>query len=212
MLVKNAFKNQTWTTHCRYLCSNPLSSYGCISCVFSNSIKLAQVHVSTSGGLHRPQKLTFFLHLFYRLRHPTPTTTASFPHNPSLWLLFRVGPGDRRKLTECMRVCVSVCSQLCTVEAEPTFYHSDSYMALDGWLAKVREALWFRPLCKEREESLVSDYTPQPKSRSDINLTFSSITHYSFLILIRIMNLPFWLFKEKEKKKIQKCIFLWAIL
>lgn len=139
MLVKNALKNRTRPTdilspHCRRLCSNPLSSYGGISYVLSNSIKLARVHVSISGGLYRPQKLTFFLHLFCRLCHPTPTITASFPHNPSLWLLFRVGPGDRRRLTECICVCVYTVVY-CESRADflpQRFIHGLGWMV--GWL------------------------------------------------------------------------------
>lgn len=187
MLVKNALKNQTRPTnilspHCRRLCSNSLSSYCGISYVLSNSVKLARVHVSVTGGLHWPQKLTFFLHLFCRLCHPTPTITASFPHNPSLWLLFRVGPGDRRRLTECICVCVHSCvlwkqSQLSTT-------------AIHTWPWTIGRLKWGNEwghfdlgLCVEKAKTLLfltvrsCDYTwAQPKSRSDINLTFSSIT------------------------------------
>lgn len=73
-LLKLTSKNQSrpahiLSPHCRHLCSDSLRFYG-ISCVFSISVKLGQVHVSISGWLHRVQKLTFFLHLFYHLRLP----------------------------------------------------------------------------------------------------------------------------------------------
>lgn len=152
MLVKTALKNQSQPTNilssdCGHLCSNPPCSYRGISYVLSISVRLAEVCVSISGGLRRPQKLTFFFHLFYHLHHPSPTSTASFPHNPSLWLLFRVGPGDRRRLTECISLCM--CLHSCILwAAELTFFRNAFTHGL-GWLAEVREwakALWFRPL------------------------------------------------------------------
>lgn len=48
------------------------------------------------------------LSAFCILATPPPTNPASFSHNPPLWRLFRVGPGDRRP-TECICVCVHSC-------------------------------------------------------------------------------------------------------
>lgn len=48
------------------------------------------------------------LSAFCILATPPPTNPASFSHNPPLWLLFRVGPGDRR-LTECICACIHSC-------------------------------------------------------------------------------------------------------
>lgn len=143
--------------HCRRLCSNPPHSYEHISYVLRTLVKLARAHVSISAGLHRPQKLTFFLHLFYHLRHPTPTTTtASFPHNPSLWLLFRVGPGDRRGLTECICVCVCVHSFVLWKQSQFSTAAIHTWPWMVGWRKWGSEREHFDlGLCVEKAKSLL---------------------------------------------------------
>ena len=79
-----------------------------VSWVFQSSLDKF-MSVLADGYIVYKSSLSFCIFSTIFNCHPTPIVTASFPHNPSLWLLFRVGPGDGRRLTECICVCVCVC-------------------------------------------------------------------------------------------------------
>lgn len=114
----------------------PLTDALCLSWVILSSLgEFMPALEECYMGLKSSLSFASFLPSTRPHPHHHPHGTASFPHNPCLWLLFRVGPGDRRCLTECICVYTVV---YCESRAS-FFYRWNLYMLSSGWLDEVRK-------------------------------------------------------------------------